>query len=865
MAQVKLRLADKGLHLECRALRGREALGEALSMEIETITPEPVEARRVLGKACAVIVSTTFGERVLHGVVTRFVAVATAQSAASRCYELTVRSRAGVLALRRRTRVFQHLSVPAIVQKVLGDAGFVAEEIVFALAEDHAEREYVVQYAEDDLSFIRRLCEDEGLYFRFEPKDGFDAFVLEDTSSRAPAAPGGVLPLVEGTDLAADRATAWDCRELRRRRAGKITLRDHDPEHPAVVLEGVAEGGRDGEKGIEVYQAPGRFRSSEGGAKRARVALESIRAEARSIRFQTTAVALAPGLSLVLEASPDYEGAARPEGEHVVVALDHRWHAEAARYQLVATAIPLAVPYRLTRVTPRPRIAGLHPAVVTGPRGQEVHTDAAGRVKVRFPWDREGPTDHASSLPVRVAQPNLPGSLLIPRVGWEVIVAFEDGDPDRPFIVGRAYNAKHPPPFALPANKTVTSLATPSSPGGKCQNSVHFDDAAGRQHMAWAAGSGKTTIVANNMVTQTVGNEVCTVGTQSFVIGGSEKVSVKLMYGTSAASQSLSVGGSQTIRVTGDMGITTGSEAVAVGGLLFERVGNPIKGIIALAEAAALHGAGAKLGDMLKATTRIPDALKGVVGLAIGPALAAVQGGVHGAIDGGASGAVEHGGLAAAQAALGHIPGMDAVTSAVLGTGFAPWHTPPETDGKGAAAPGGGTGGPSAGAAGPAGPGPGHRVTNVGASMTEIIGGPHGVMTPGMIRWTTLGRSMFLIGGNHNIQAGNVSTRTMGASVDTAASLRVNAMAADIVRHVKTGMHRTVDGSLTVSAGKDYRLKAGAALNLKIGGSLSLTGGMVVFHCGRSTVSVSSGGVLFKASSITINGKAQQSGKATTP
>jgi type VI secretion system secreted protein VgrG len=865
MADVKIWLADNSVHLDCRGLHGREALGEALSLEIETIAREPVEARRVLGKACAVTVSTRFGERVLHGVVTRFVAVATAQAAPSRRYELTVRSRVHLLALRRRTRVFQHLSVPAIVQQVLRAAGFGAEEMMLALTEDHAEREYVVQYAEDDLSFLRRICEDEGLYFRFEPRDGFDAFVLEDTSSHASAVPGGALPLVENTDLAADRAAVWDCRELRRRRAGKVTLRDYDPEHPAVALEGVAQGGRDGEKGIEVYQAPGRFRSSEGGAKRARVALESLRAEARSIRFQTTAVALAPGLSFALEASTAYEGAARPEGEHVVVALEHRWRAEAPRYELVATAIPRAVPYRLPRVTPRPRIAGLHPAVVTGPRGQEIHADAAGRIKVRFFWDREGPTDHASSLPVRVAQPNLPGSLLIPRVGWEVIVAFEDGDPDRPFIVGRAYNAKHPPPFPLPANKTVTSLATASSPGAKCQNSVHVDDAAGRQHMAWAAGCGKTTIVANNMVTQTVGNEVCTVGTQSFAIGGSEKVSVKLVYGTSAASQSLSVGGSQTIRVTGDMGIKTGSESVAVGGLLFEKVGNPIKGVIALAEAAALEGAGAVLGDVLKSTKALGDTAKAVLGFAMGPALAAIQGGVHGALEGGIRGGAKHGGLAAAQAALGHIPGMDAVSAAVLGTGFAPWHTPAESDDKGATAPGGGAGSPSGAAEGPAGPGPGHRVTNVNATMTELIGGPHGVMTPGMIRWTTLGRSTLVVGGNHNIQAATVSARTMGASFDSAASMRVNATAQDIVRHVKTGMNRKVDGSLTVSAGKDYRLKAGGALNLTIGGSLSLTGGMVVFRCGGSTFSVSSGGVLFKASHVTINGKAQQSGKATTP
>src|SRR5262249_6625574 len=161
------------------------------------------------------------------------------QARASRCYELTVRSRAHLLSLRRRTRVFQHLTVPEIVPKVLYDAGFGADEVSLALAGKHAAREYVVQYAEDDLSFIRRLCEEEGLYFRFEPRDGFDAFVLEDASIRAPEAPGGALPLVENTELTAERSAAWAVEEQRRRRPGKVTLRDYDPDHPAAALEGV--------------------------------------------------------------------------------------------------------------------------------------------------------------------------------------------------------------------------------------------------------------------------------------------------------------------------------------------------------------------------------------------------------------------------------------------------------------------------------------------------------------------------------------------------------------------------------------------------------------------------------------------------
>jgi type VI secretion system secreted protein VgrG len=861
MAEVIFRLTGARVPLECRALRVRETLGEPAVIELEMFSPEHVEAGALLGKACAITCATAAGERVFHGIVTRFVAIATAQAAVGRRYELTVRSAIHLLSLRKRSRVFQHLSVPDIVQAVLRAAGFGAEHVAAALTEEHAPREYVVQYDEDDLTFVRRLCEDEGIYFRFEAADDRDIFTLEDASASAPEAPGGPLALVDGADLTAGQAIAWGCRERRARRAGRATVRDYDPAHPAALLEGSATSGLAVEGAVERYEAPAGFNATEPGQRRARLLLEGLRADATTIRFQTTAIALAPGLSFAMAAVGSYQGAARPEGRHLVVALDHRWRADEGRYELEVAAIPIAVPFRLPRRTRRPRISGLHSAVVTGPRGEEIHTDAAGRVRVRFWWDREGATDDRSSLPVRVVQPSLPGSLAIPRVGWEVLVAFEDGNPDRPMVVGRVYNAKHQPPHALPANKTVTSLGTHSSPGGARGNSVHFDDAAGRQHVAWSAGAGKTTVVANNMVTQTVGNEVCKVGAaQAFAIGANEKVSVKAVYATSAASQSLSVGGSQTIRVKGDMGITAGSESVAVGAALLEKVGNPMDGVVALAEAAALHGVSAvagKIGEKMqhwgKAAAAVGTALPHVAG--VGGAAA------DGALHGGKDGALE----AAEQAMLGYIPGADAVIAAAQGAGLGPWDRAPDAAGKGAVAPGGGAAAPGAGAGGPAGPGPGHRVAKVDGAMVELIGGPHGVMTPAMVRWTSVGRSVFAVGGNHNIQAASVSTNTLGASVDKAASIGIRALGGDITRSVRVALNRDVSGSLTSTAGKDHRLKVGGPLSIDISGALSVQGGIVSFHCGRSSFSISSGGVLLRASSVTVNGKAQQGGEADTP
>ncbi|MEJ7732128.1 MAG: type VI secretion system tip protein VgrG [Polyangiaceae bacterium] len=529
-----------------------------------------------------------------------------------------------------------------------------------------------------------------------------------------------------------------------------------------------------------------------------------------------------------------------------------RWSAAEPSHRLDVEAVPRAQPWRPALRTPRPRVAGVHSAVVTGPAGSEIHADAAGCVRVRFPWDREGPVDDGSSLPVRVAQPNMPGSMLLPRVGWEVLVAFEDGDPDRPFIVGRVYNARSPPPFGLPANRTITSLATSSSPGGACQSSVHFDDAAGRQHMAWNAGFGKTTTVGNDMATQTVGNEVCKIGgSETVSIGGADKLSVTQPYVVDiGGAQHANVGGSQTLTVHGDMGVTTGAESVSIGGALIEQVGDPVAGLKGLATSAAMELVGS-----LPKVGAIAGALGGV-------AMAAIQGYQQGGLDGAASAAAYGAAKAAVGVAAGMFPGADAAVAAVEGTGQAPWTPPQQVDASKAAAGGGAAGPSAAGDAG--GGGGGQRVTKVDASMSQLIGAMHVQATPGSVKTTVLGPTTRLVGGDHNVRAVRVSTRTMGASVDTLGSLDI--VAGKAVSHSAKGAHGcTVAGGLTSKSGGPTVIAAEGPLEVTAGGALSLKGGGVLLECGGSMVVIAGGGVLLKASTVTIDGKVVDGGKGTTP
>jgi type VI secretion system secreted protein VgrG len=151
---------------------------------------------------------------------------------------------------------------------------------------------------------------------------------------------------------------------------------------------------------------------------------------------------------------------------------------------MTARAVFQADPYRPSNKTPKPRVYGVQSATVVGPRGQEIHVDEFARVRVQFPWDREGKNDEDSSCWVRVSQGWAGtgfGMIIIPRIGQEVLVGFLDGDPDQPLIVGRVFNAVNPVPYKLPENKTVSGWKTNSSPTNGGYNEFKLEDKANKE------------------------------------------------------------------------------------------------------------------------------------------------------------------------------------------------------------------------------------------------------------------------------------------------------------------------------------------------------------------------------------------------
>lgn len=876
---VQLAFSDESVALQCRRLHGVERLGRASRFEITAYADEPVEAARVLGKGCNMFLEAVASARNVQGTVTRFAAVATAQEEKGRQYKLVVESSTVWQRFRRLSRVFQHLSIPDILTQVLEGSGWDPTKITWALNKSHEPYEYITQYAETDEHFVRRLCEREGLHFFFDVTDDGEIITFCDDSSQIEKE-GPALVLVDNSALNTAGEFLWDASYVRRRRPGRVHLRDYDPKNPSLELQGDAELGQDPEKEIEVYEAPGSFKTESAGRAAAEARLKQLRADSARLRFTSNAVRVRPGLKFEIAVDADVEGSVVAfEGEYTAYTVTHSFDVADERYLVHVDAVPAAHPVVLMKETRAPKIYGLHSAIVTGASGEEIHPDEDGNIFVHFHWDREGPTDETSSLPIRVAQPNTPGSMIIPRIGWEVFVAFEDGDPDRPYVLGKGYNAGHMPPFDLPENKMVSALRTFSSPGGGAMNSIHFDDGAGRQLMSINAGYDKNLTVANNWFTQTANAETKTVhGSQSHTIGANEDITVKQMLTVTAASQTATVGGKQEILVKGNFDVKVDTEDVMIGAALLEKVGNPVQGLINLGSAvamagvsalggAALGGIGGKLSSALGgglgggiASHLLNQAGGAVVGNLAAMAVAPATNWASGQAGLPAQPSPPFAPLSALGDSLAGAVGAGPLVAAISGMSTKmPWEEPEAASGERSG--GGGTAVASdASAAG--GPGPGHRNEQCKGTYDEVIGAAMSVTTPGSITWETSGASAITVGGSNVVRARSYGEDVKGASNEEDGSYHIKTSEATVRSSLAT-FDTKVDGALEAKASGKYVVESKASMRVKIGGALKLKGAHVTFKVGDSTVSSSPGGIEIKASNIEIKGKTTQSGKST--
>jgi type VI secretion system secreted protein VgrG len=470
--------------------------------------------------------------------------------------EITLESPLGALGRSSDSRIFLEQTTQQIVTSVLEACGMPSSKVSFKLAGSYQPRPHCTQLRETMLAFVSRLLEEDGIFYYFEAS-GSPKLVFGD-SAAAYGTAGGLeqIRFVSVSGLTGERGITA-ARQGARLAACKVTLGDQDFTRPALDLSAKAEAS--GPVSREYYLAPGRYADPGHGSALAKVLLEAEQAHAGELVLEATVPALAPGVAFEIEDAPLVELG----GECVVRRIEHTWDRLPGGngYSAVLWVLPRSQPYRPQRRTPAPRALGPQSALVTGPSGEEIYSDQYGRVKVQFAWDRHGKYDEKSSGWVRVAQPHLGGAMLVPRIGWEVLVDFEDGDPDRPVVLGRVFDGRHPPPYPLPKQKTTSTLMTFSTPGGSGHNELRIEDAAGKEHVHLYA--------QKDLVAQVDGDRQETVGgAETVSVKTDEKRHVKKDAAIEISKLSdLTVGGAQTVTVQGKRDEQVGKdERVTVGG-----------------------------------------------------------------------------------------------------------------------------------------------------------------------------------------------------------------------------------------------------------------------------------------------------------
>lgn len=481
----------EGLDSALRVARfaGTEAVSELFRFDLTIVSEDPaISFESVIGKPALLTLLGQDEPRYVHGMVARF-----EQGDAGKkhtAYRVTIVPKPWRLLHRHDCRIFQELSAPDIIKKVLEGAGLASgTDFALHLRGSYVPREYCVQWREADWAYICRLCEDEGIFFYFEHHADKHVLVFADQPGAHPPI-AGEAAIVYRQELGAlvEKEYVKRFHVAEEARTGKIELRDYDWMKPDRKLEGESAGSVESDLPIYDWMNADVEHDAAG---RAQVRLDERRSLRRVATGETGCERLVPGFKFTLSDHPREDFNA----EYILARVEHSGSepvmmeagdGATTRYEARFACVPADAALRPPLVTPRPRIKGLQTAAVVGPPGEEIYTDEHGRIKVQFQWDRLGKKDDKSSCWIRVGQawagPGW-GALYIPRIGQEVLVDFLDGDPDRPMVVGAVYHGTNVPPYALPGEKTKSTLKSNSSPGGGGWNELRFEDKKGSEEV----------------------------------------------------------------------------------------------------------------------------------------------------------------------------------------------------------------------------------------------------------------------------------------------------------------------------------------------------------------------------------------------
>ncbi|MBX7169752.1 MAG: type VI secretion system tip protein VgrG [Pyrinomonadaceae bacterium] len=471
--------------------------------------PTFINPERILGKPVTIRIEQNDGvSRYFCGIINEF--EQGGRDNFYSVYQARIVPHIWMLTQNLQSRIFQNISVPDILRKLLNWF-----DCAFELQHNYEPRNYCVQYQETDFAFISRLMEEEGIYYYFKHSEKTHQLVIADTPQSHLFCPSKSAIEYHDESFVGDEGVGSAVRKWRwhnKWRTGKVRLWDYNfqlptnklsAEQPSLFLNGNKE--------LEVYEFPaGYARKLDGIAagggeqgdklqkifddrqRTVQVRMEEIDVQNKIANGISDCSNLTVGFRFDLKNHPvsannscyvltniTHEAVQTPAYQNDEV-VEQAYNNQ---FDCITYGAGQA-PFRPQRITPKPLVRGSQTATVVGPAGEEIFTDKYGRVKVQFHWDREGKYNEGSSCWIRVGQlwaGKKWGSMFIPRVGMEVIVDFIEGDPDQPIITGTVYNPETMPPYNLPEEKTKSGIKTDSTTGGGGFNELRFEDKKGEE------------------------------------------------------------------------------------------------------------------------------------------------------------------------------------------------------------------------------------------------------------------------------------------------------------------------------------------------------------------------------------------------
>lgn len=472
---------------------GGEELGRLFYYDLQLNSLDAnIDLNQLLGKPMSVgLQLADGGERYFHGIVARCSQNIDQGQFAS--YQVTLRPWLWLLSRTSDCRIFQNLSIPQIIKQVFRDLGF--SDFEDALSRPYREWEYCVQYRETSFDFVSRLMEQEGIYYFFRHEQDRHVLVLADAYGAHATVPGYTsVPYYPKDEQQRERDHMHNWHLAQQVQSGSLELNDYDFQRPSASIDVRSAMPRPHTAGdYPLYDYPGTYVKSEDGEHYARTRIEALQALHEQVEFSGNARGLGAGHLFSLT------GFSRRDQnrEYLILIAHYRITQErlesggggaSAQFDSSLTCIDAQQSFRPLANTHRPIVKGPQTALVVGPKGEEIWTDQYGRVKVHFYWDRHDQSNENSSCWIRVSQSWAGknwGSMQIPRIGQEVIVSFLEGDPDRPIITGRVYNAEQTVPYDLPENATQSGMKSRSSKGGSPANfnEIRMEDKKGLEQL----------------------------------------------------------------------------------------------------------------------------------------------------------------------------------------------------------------------------------------------------------------------------------------------------------------------------------------------------------------------------------------------